>query len=167
MAEEQNHRKLPYFFIGSELAERRIQDYRKNKYPVLCSQMKNSRKEDTRSIWYEKEHLELVMQEIEAYGGNGVRISFGTYEESHLYAGQTCLIFHITKAPADNSPYDYEVIHLEEALNHGERVIATALAKQAEETAGGETAGDPLTDLEDLNYGHPCPPRCDDSGTGG
>ena len=160
--QKQAIRKLPSFFVGYEISQKRIEDYKVNKYPGICEQMAQLRKKDTLSVWYEKEHIQALLEEIEHYDCNGVKICLGTYEKGHLYAGQTCLIFQLTKKPEGKSPIDFEQYILEnKAPDWTERAKESGL----EIAPDGKIQG--LRLLEDFNFGRPCPPKCDEAGTGG
>ncbi len=58
-------------------------------------------KEDTKSIWYSKEHIEILLEEIRVWKADGLRIYLGEYEEAAIAPGQLCLLMVLTRKTAD------------------------------------------------------------------
>jgi hypothetical protein len=81
-------------FIGKYVANERIRRF-------LAKRSLKSTNIDhdiTLSIWYSKEFIESIMQEMEHYGYDGLRFYFGTYEEDHPdYPNQNCLVIIPTR----------------------------------------------------------------------
>lgn len=150
MSTEKSLRKLPNCFIGKESADEKIDRYKANKYPGQCESSAKAKQGDTLSVWYDKEHIEDLLNEIEDNNGNGIRISFGMYEEDHkYYPSQTCLVFSVTRLNEEN--FKTEDILIENEPRYPERVQLTAQSKIK----------------EDFNLGSLCPPRCNPTGIGG
>lgn len=141
---------LPFFFIGKQLSRDRISTYQGQKLPLLTTAIG---KPDTQSIWYAKEHLEKLLEEITYAGGDGLCMSFGTYESTHEYAGQTCLVMNATRAEEQNGITVHRTVELEDEPDFEQR---SALPRDLILFPGEDEDG-----KKDFNYGSPCPPRCD------
>jgi hypothetical protein len=139
---------LPFFYIGKDLTDDRINDYVSNKHNLLSSAMN---KQDTKSIWYSKEHIEKLLAEIEHYEGDGLRVSLGTYETGNEFAGQTCLVMNVTRELIIGDLIKHTNVNLETEPDFEDR---SALSRKL-------NGDDPLFGDRDFNYGSPCPPRCD------
>lgn len=85
---------LPFFFVGKNVTTERINNYLTQKHTLLSQGIG---KPDTKSIWYSKEHIIKLLEEIEYAEGDGVRVQLGMYEASHEYAGQLCLLMNSTR----------------------------------------------------------------------
>lgn len=135
---------LPIFFVGKDITTQRKDRFMSDKYPALCNALG---KEDTRSIWYSREHLQRLLDEIDHANGNGLRIHLGMYESGHEFAGQLCFVMNVTRRIGETGG-TVDVI-LEEEPDFPERSIL-------------ERSTDPTgrTTRKDLNFGSPCPPRC-------
>lgn len=143
-------KRLPKSYIGKELADKRINSYKAHKYDAQCELSKKAEEGDTLSVWYSKEHIEDLLQEIEFADGNGLRISFGMYEEDHKkYPSQTCLLFNVTRINKDN--FETKDIVIEDEPDFEKRMHMTNESKKSEE----------------FNLGSLCPPRCSPTGLGG
>jgi hypothetical protein len=142
---------LPGFFIGKDLTYQRISNYISQKHGLLTQALGRP---DTRSVWYAKEHLNQLLQEIENVRGDGLRIFFGAYESSHEYAGQTCLLMVVTRAEAMS---DGQISHQNVVI---EEEVGYKIRKEA--TKDLTLEDDDLFDKpKDFNHGSPCPPLCD------
>ena len=142
---------LPEFFIGKELTAERINNYAAQKHNLLTQALGRP---DTRSVWYSKEHLSQLVAEIGYVDGDGLRIFFGTYEPSHEYAGQTCLVMVITRQDVISGVASHRNIVL--ADERPDRVIE-AMSRAKDFNENGYEPGNP----KDFNHGSPCPPLCD------
>lgn len=143
---------LPFFFIGKTLTADRIDSYVTQKHGLISQSIG---KDDTKSIWYSREHIEKLLEEIDYAGGDGLLVSFGTYETGHEFAGQTCLVMNLTKEITGVANKSHQVIELEDEDDYEER---SALPRDIILFPGD----DPLAPAHrDFNYGSPCPPRCD------
>ncbi|MEO1054721.1 MAG: hypothetical protein AAFX87_29080 [Bacteroidota bacterium] len=143
MENKKNIKALPFFYVGKKLTEERIDRFLKRRHPALCEELG---REDTRSIWYTRDHIAQLLEEIDKAGGNGIRMSFGVYEEGHRFAGQTCIVSNVTREVSKNG-MDYNVnVVVENEPDFSER-HALWEEKQV---------------FEDFNFGSPCPPRCDE-----
>ncbi|MGD1959790.1 MAG: hypothetical protein ACFB2Y_13100 [Fulvivirga sp.] len=144
MESRKNIKALPYFYVGKKLTDERIARFLKRRYPALCQELG---RDDTRSIWYTREHIAQLLEEIDNANGNGIRMHFGVYEEGHRYEGQLCIVSNVTREVTKNGA-DYNLnVKVEDEPDFIER-HALWEEKQA---------------FEDFNFGAPCPPRCDES----
>ena len=141
MAEDKADKPVPSFFVGQEVAQKMINNYVDKKYQNAC---KHLGKEDTRSVWYTKDHIEKLLKEIDISNGSGLRFYFGAYGDDHKeFAGQTCLIVYPTrKKYVENKPVDIDIV-VEKEDSFPNRI------------------------QEGFNFGRPCPPKCDGANTGG
>jgi hypothetical protein len=140
-------KSLPFFFIGKDTSVIRIDNYLMQKHPLLSSAIG---KPDTKSIWYSKEHIQKLLEEIELAGGDGMRIYLGMYEATHEYAGQTCLLINSTREKIIGDLIYREDVILENEADYSQRSAST---KDVFQPNNGL--------VKDFNYGSPCPPRCD------
>jgi hypothetical protein len=143
---------LPYFFIGKELTSERIGNY-SSKHTLLSDDLGRV---DTRSVWYSKEHITKLLEEIEYADGDGLRIFFGAYESTHQdYAGQTCLLMVVTREKQVGESTIHENLSVEDEADFSER---SALPRGVP-SWGGESILSKRK--KDFNHGSPCPPVCD------
>lgn len=146
-----SQKPLPFFFVGKAVTNDRIKNYADNKHPLLSTAIG---KPDTKNIWYSKEHIAKLLEEINLVdGGDGIRIHIGMYESSHEFAGQTCLLMTTTKEVISGETITHQDIFIEEQPGFSER---SALPR-----AIAFPGNDPLSQKKDFNYGSPCPPRCE------
>ena len=138
MLQQNGARPLPFFFVGKTLTNERILRFAQTKHPVLSEKIS---KPDTRSIWYTKEHITFLLEEMEKANADGLRIYFGAYGEKDTYNGQLCLLMVMTKP--DELTGGHSDITLEDQPDFQLR------------SAEGNTP-------RDFNVGSPCPPMCDD-----
>lgn len=148
--ESQTVKSLPFFFIGRSLTLERINNYLNHKHGLLSQSLG---KMDTKRIWYSKEHIAKLLEEIEYVGGDGVRVSFGMYENSNEYAGQLCLLMNVTRDQTVGDTVSHVNVILENEPDYEDR---SALQRDIILPSDEETPID-----KDFNYGSPCPPRCD------
>lgn len=143
---------LPYFFIGTELASERIGNY-SSKHSMLSTALG---KDDTRSVWYSRDHIVKLLEEIDYANGDGMRIFFGAYESAHGdYGGQTCLLMVVTREVTVGENTIHQNVILENEPDFSERSI---LERQFPIWGGQEEF---LKRKRDFNHGSPCPPICD------
>ena len=139
---DQNVKPLPFFFVGKDVTNERINTFITTKYGLLSDVIG---KPDTKSVWYTREHVEGWLSEMNLANADGLRIYFGSYEETHpSYPKQTCLLMVLTKEdPQSGINMD---ISIEDEPNF-------SLRSQTERS---------ITDLteRDYNVGSPCPPIC-------
>lgn len=128
---------LPFFFVGKTTTKARIARYAETKHPVLSREMN---KPDTKSIWYTKEHISFLLDEMNNADADGLRIYFGAYGEQENYSGQTCLLMVMTKPGEQTGHID---ISVEDEPDFQARSV--------------DGSG-----RRDFNVGNPCPPMCDD-----
>ncbi|WP_343693886.1 hypothetical protein [Chitinophaga sp.] len=143
---------LPFFYVGQSITNDRISKFKTQKHPLLTQAIG---KPDTCSVWYSKEHFVKLLEEIEFAGGDGIRISFGTYETGHQYEGQTCLLFNTTRQTVVGNTITHTNVILENEPDFAER---SAQERDIIHFPGE----DPI--IKDFNLGSPCPPFCDADG---
>ena len=150
---------LPFFYIGKEETTQRINRYITQKHNLLSRALG---KADTMSVWYSKEHIEKLLDEINFAGGDGIRISFGTYDASHPeFAGQLCLLMNTTRAKETSKGTGHVNVILENEPDFAER---SSQPRDVIIFPGDDPdSGTP----RDFNFGSPCPPRCDEEFPGG
>lgn len=136
---------LPYFFIGSSACNDRKSKYITEKHPQLCTLLG---KEDTRSIWYTRDHIAKLLEEIDYLGGDGLRIYLGAYENGHEFEGQLCLVMNATREQSTGGVISHVDVLLEEEPDFTDRSTAS---RDFEPTTKKP---------KDYNFGSPCPPRC-------
>ena len=96
MNNQNDTKPLPWFFIGEKLTNDRIELFMNNKNNLLSQSLG---KQDTYSVWYTREHIAMLLDEIDHAGGDGLRVFFGMYEKDHPnFPGQTCLLMAVTRA---------------------------------------------------------------------
>ena len=118
----------------------------RRKYPVLSSELG---RDDTQSIWYSREHIAKLLEEIDLANGDGLRVYFGTYEEGHEFEGQLCLLMNSTREKNVGGLISHVNVRLEDEPNFSDRSSLT----RAFDLKGASTK-------KDFNFGSPCPPRC-------
>ncbi|MCG2612745.1 hypothetical protein LZZ85_00580 [Terrimonas sp. NA20] len=151
MSTQTTVKPLPYFYVGADITDERINLFKNGKYVALTRELG---KPDTRSIWYSKEHFEKLVEEIDLAGGDGIRVYFGTYEPGHEYEGQLCLLFRSTREDVRNNRIHHINVILENEPDYSAR------SEQEREilTFPGDDPTD--QDVRDFNLGQACPPRC-------
>lgn len=148
MAKQDSITPLPYFFVGKDITLERIGNYLNNKNNVLSTALGRT---DTKSIWYSRDHISKLLDEIDHAGGDGLRICFGAYESTHEYAGQLCLMMVCTKENNTVDPPGHTNVYLEDLPDFEQRsALPRAVSDFPSETS-----------KKDFNFGSPCPPRCD------
>jgi hypothetical protein len=152
MATQHDIKPLPFFFVGKEITSKRKAGYAAQKLPLLTQALG---KPDTRSVWYSKEHIAKLLAEIEYAGGDGMRISFGMYEDGHAYAGQTCLLMNSTRAKQAGDRISHVDVLIEDEPNFSER---SSLPRDIIAFPGESAV---FARPKDYNFGSPCPPICD------
>lgn len=143
---------LPFFYIGKDITVERINNYITQKHPILSLAIG---KPDTKSIWYPKEYIVKLLEEIELASGDGIRIHLGMYEASHEFSGQICLLINSTRSEKTGAGVTQNNVILENEENFQERAClprGTVILPDGPSTDGYK---------KDFNYGSPCPPRCD------
>jgi hypothetical protein len=146
---------LPAIFVGKDKINTRVKLYQQNKHPLLSEALSNGGvpRQDTKSIWYSREHVETWLNEMNQMDASGIRIYFGAYEaEAELAAGQLCLLMVLTRAGANANSHK-DIILENEPDFEGRLQLAQS---RAIETETGLPAGTP----REYNYGSPCPPIC-------
>jgi hypothetical protein len=145
MYKQNTAKPLPWFFIGEKLTTDRIELFRENKHNLLSQSLG---KQDTLSIWYSREHIAMLLDEIDHAGGDGLRVYLGMYENSHSsFPGQLCLLMATTRAVQIGDRIIHEKVDLEKESDFSQR---STLPKDLN-----------LSDKRDFNFGSPCPPLCD------
>jgi hypothetical protein len=152
MITQTSAKPLPFFFIGQSLTQERIGNYLSQKHNLLSSGLG---REDTKSIWYSREHIVKLLEEIDHNGGDGLRIYFGAYEAGHEFAGQLCLLMYVTREGGAGESVTHPNVVLENEADYPQRSV------QARDTILFP-GGSPFGRKKDFNYGSPCPPRCEE-----
>lgn len=140
---------LPPFYIGGELTETRKGNFISQKHGLLSAALN---KDDTKSIWYTRNHIAGLLDEIDHVGGDGLRIYFATYESGHDYEGQLCLVMNVTKGTNIGNITSHQNVVLENEPDFNDRLNANRNSGIESNELGGN---------RDYNFGSPCPPRCD------
>lgn len=155
MQNTQHHPPLPPIFVGKDIVKKRIQRFRTEKHPLLSKalQEKGLTSQDTKSIWYSKEHVVSWLKEIELMDADGIRVYFGAYgKEEGRPEGQLCLLMVLTRA-GNTADAHVDIILEEEPgfedrkLNSKERSLNFGSLQEEEKP-------------REYNYGAPCPPIC-------
>ncbi len=145
MESQTDPKPLPWFFAGEAVALERTDLFKNNKLNVLTNALG---KPDTQSIWYSREHIAKLLEEIDHAGGDGLRIYFGMYEASHPnFSGQLCLMMSATRAVQQGENIIHQKVILE---NEPDFINRSSLPRDISFT--GERG---------FNFGSPCPPICD------
>jgi len=157
MLNQQTAKPLPDIFIGKELLDSRVARYQADKHPVLSQQLSGDGpyREDTKSVWYTREHVESWLDEIRYLNADGMRIYFGAYgdNEEGRPPGQLCLLMVMTRA--DGSGFQGDII-LENESDFEDRLQGARTR-----TLGPGTGILAQTSVpKEYNYGAPCPPIC-------
>jgi len=140
---------LPIFFISQALLEQRSGRFINQKNNLLSNALG---KPDTRSVWYTRDHIAGLLDEIDHYGGDGLRIYFGMYEPDHPnFAGQLCLVMNPTRT-VDGSTGHPDII-VENEPDFAER---SALPR----ASGAGLEDNVFNKKKGGNLGSPCPPIC-------
>ncbi|MFC0518951.1 hypothetical protein ACFFGT_32350 [Mucilaginibacter angelicae] len=146
---ESSSKPLPFFFVGQALVNQRTADFVNQKNNLLSEALG---KPDTRSIWYSRDHIAGLLDEIDHAGGDGLRIAFGMYERGHQFAGQLCLMMNPTRGVAVGDSVVHQAVILENEPDFAER---SAVNKDYD-------FGNGLPGVDKgFNLGSPCPPICD------
>jgi hypothetical protein len=140
---------LPAFFVGKSITNTRKTNYETDKLGILTTALG---KGDTKNIWYTRNHIADLLDEIDSAGGDGLRIYFGAYEEGHDFEGQLCLVMNVTREGMKNNVTTHENVYLEDEPDYEDRLNAERDAGINSPIPGGK---------RDFNFGSPCPPRCD------
>ena len=136
MLKQDAARPLPYFYVGTTITNERVSRFSQSKHALLSEKLG---KPDTKAVWYTKEHIAQLLQEMEHAGADGLRIYLGEYGEDENYSGQLCLLMVMTK--------ETEGIGAQSDIT-----IEDAPDFQARSVDGQKP--------RDFNVGSPCPPIC-------
>src|SRR5258706_8284426 len=118
MGQQDSVQPLPYFYVGKSITGQRITNYVNQKNNLLSESLG---KPDTQSIWYSKDHITKLLEEIELAEGDGLRIYLGAYESTNEYAGQLCLLMVVTKARTGNDQPEHINVYLEDQPDFADR----------------------------------------------
>ncbi len=155
MQNNESVQPLPEIFIGGDAVKTRVDQFLKEKYPLLINAQKSisHEREETKSIWYSKVHIETWLNEINLLNADGMRIHFGTYGDDSIAPGQLCLLMTLTRPSQSGS--SHEDIIYENEPDFTDRKNATAKSRSIADSANtGNSKPKPF------NYGSPCPPIC-------
>ena len=158
MLNQQTVRPLPAIFIGKELLDSRVAGYLADKHPVLSKQLSGDGpyREDTKSVWYTREHVESWLEEIRHLNADGMRVYFGAYgqNEEGRPPGQLCLLMVMTRADGSGR-LQKDIILEQESDFEARQQVAISRALDP----GSGILGQASIPKE-YNYGAPCPPIC-------
>lgn len=155
MLESQPAIPLPDIYIGTERVYQLVNSYLEHKRPVLNQFLSKdgAKREETKSIWYSKEHVQTWLDEINLMNADGMRVYFGTYDEkSEIAPGQLCLLMMLTRA-GENAGTHIDLIY-ENEPGFSERMEASKSRSSSKGSYDMEERPRPH------NYGSPCPPIC-------
>ncbi|MDB5087134.1 MAG: hypothetical protein JWR09_1128, partial [Mucilaginibacter sp.] len=96
-------------------------------------------KPETKAVWYTKEHIALLLEEMDHADADGLRIYLGEYGEDENYSGQLCLLMVMTKEEQETGAQSD--ISIEDATDFQARSVNDKKSR-------------------DFNVGSPCPPIC-------
>jgi hypothetical protein len=147
---------LPSIFVGKDVINRRVTLFMQQKHGLLSQVMSQNgtQRQETKCIWYSKEHVETWLNEMSLMNADGMRVYFGTYaEEDGQAAGQLCLLMVLTRS--ENNGSIHRDIILENEINFSER---SQQGRTRTISTGDNGNGKP----REYNYGAPCPPSCPD-----
>jgi hypothetical protein len=110
-------KSLPLSFIDPVLAKTRVMNYKAGAYGILSANLSaanNKAVSETKSVWYSAAQLQDWINEINHYGGDGIRIYFGQKEDlapgeeydersGEPRPGQLCLVIIPTKEGSNTS----------------------------------------------------------------
>jgi hypothetical protein len=159
MSKQTSVQGLPYFFVGQEIARKRIANFMNSTYPLLTQ---NSRAE-TKSIWYSFDHIKALYEELDYLGASGLRIYLGAYLPSNTedenaivtedavkhaaVAGQISLLMVPTiPYTAANSESRHTDLIIEDLPDFEDRLMGLTLEE--------------FLSTKPNNAGSPCPPAC-------
>lgn len=137
MLQQNGATPLPFFFVGKTLTNQRISNFLATKHAILSEGLG---KTDTKSVWYTRDHIAQLLEEMNRSGADGLRVYFGAYGENETYSGQLCLLMVMTEPKGQTG-------------GHKDITIEDAADFQARSIDENRT--------RDFNVGSPCPPICD------
>jgi hypothetical protein len=144
---------LPEIFVGKAVVTARVKNFLTVKYPKLNETLNGK---DTRAVWYSREHLETILDEMRMLSADGLRVYFGAYEDTHKSApGQVCLLLVPTRASANDGHAD---VIIEDESGFAERVNLGEQSKGIFDNTNLPSTETEEEQSKGFNYGHPCPP---------
>lgn len=149
----QSAQPLPDIFIGTEKVKSMAEKYNTEKYPLLLAaqKAKDANRNETKSVWYSKEHVQTWLDEMNIMNASGMRVYFGAYDEDHHIApGQQCLVVMLTRPTADGVGNTDIIYENESGFEERKNASANSKAISFDEEATPKP----------FNYGSPCPPIC-------
>ena len=155
MQNNESVQPLPDIFIGGEIISTRVDKYLTDKYPILKAAQQNisSGREETKSIWYTKDHIQTWLNEMDLMSADGMRVYFGSYSDESMAPGQLCLLMVLTRPSANG--LSHEDIIYENEPGFMERQNAGVNSRSITENTFGSGENP-----KQFNYGSPCPPIC-------
>lgn len=146
---------IPEYFVGRETVNRRVKKFMAGKRQLLTNDMNANglSSEESKHVWYPKEYIEVLVDELQHYGGNGVRIYFGEYENDIMEAapGQLGLLLVLTREEDDGKIHD---ILFEEQEDYSLRI--GNFKSKGIDLSQSYVNGKP----REFNAMLPCPPLC-------
>lgn len=144
---------LPEIFVGKDIVNARVKLYLQNKHPLLSQELSKDGvgRLDTRNVWYSKEYLQTLMNEMVYLNADGVRIYFGAYgNEEGRPEGQLCLLMVLTR-PSSTGHKDIVLEDEPDFEARKNQILSRSFN-------GGLNLNDEVP--REYNYGSPCPPIC-------
>lgn len=141
MLQQNGATPLPAFFVGKTVTNDRITRFIQTKHGLLSDALG---KTETRAVWYTRDHIAQLVEEMDRAGADGMRIYFGAQGENDPYPGQLCLLMVLTNANTNTGGHND--ITIEDATDFQSRSLLDS----------GDGAR-----KRDFNTGSPCPPICD------
>ena len=84
--------------VGTDHVDNIIRNYKRERW---INNSKHIGKEDSLSVWYSLEALEEFLALAKQYGGDGIKVYFGAYDEAHapdpMYVDRQTVVFVATK----------------------------------------------------------------------
>ena len=157
MQSNESIKPLPAIFIGEEILKTKVDKFLNEKYTLLSNAQKEKdiNREETKSIWYSREHVQTWLDEMNLLNADGMRVHFGAYGDSEGIApGQLCLLMTLTRTSEQGLPGE-DIIY-ENLPDFEARKNASVNSRSFNESKDLDFDSKP----KEFNYGSPCPPIC-------
>lgn len=145
---------LPAIFVPKEMISDRVNRFLQTKHAALSQQLTGNgpSRQDTRSIWYTKEHVQTWLDEMNLMGADGMRVYFGAYGPENAEAqDQLCLLMVLTRA--ENGLHKDIVLENEPDFFERQQL-------PRERSILNDDEDEDKKKPKEYNYGSPCPPLC-------
>jgi hypothetical protein len=156
MSMNESAKALPGIYVGKDVINNRVKLYRQHKHLLLSNEMSKEGREETKSIWYSKAHIETWLSEMNTIEADGMRVYFGQYtpDEINEPTGQLCLLMVLTRGNGEKESIHQDIIY-ENEPTYAARLQNTPSMQTETEKGGNDTIFE-----KEFNYGAPCPPIC-------